>query len=49
MASEIVVDGGADGEDDAVEDQPDNDPFGATKTRYGTHLRQYTVGAWRAA
>ena len=44
VAGEIVVEGGADGEDDAVEDQPDNEPCGVPSARYGTHLSQYTVG-----
>jgi hypothetical protein len=41
VAGEIVVEGGAGGKDDAVEHQPQNDPFGATERRYGSHRSEY--------
>jgi hypothetical protein len=43
VAGEIVMEGGADGEDDAVEHQPQNDPPGATEVRNRPHPSQYTV------
>jgi hypothetical protein len=43
VAGKVMVKGGADGENYAVQHQPDGDPLRATETRHGTHPTQYTV------